>query len=842
MSAFEQQYGSLSYTEGLPDYYGLPLEQINKTYEVLNQKYELNTKKWSALRQNIANSAILKSETQSIDKALSNANKTMSDITRTGNFHLADIAVDDALYQFTTDRDMKAAFEKKANKEIYFKDLDERVKSKSIDGKTRSQIQAEWESINSVYTHHDETGRLVNGVINRDVADYVDINEKFDKYFGNIKASDTQTLQSATNIKNAMKSGAFTSYGEYYRFLSSQKGVSDPRVLNLLEGILNEPKTQAYMKQTAELNLMSNFAVKNTETGLYNVTPNRQIELRTLSPDEFIKQGFVFTDNGKTLVATSPRRNSQGKLINDGGIIVNSINDAGKVPIANYPIDPNNLQQSLYSVILAQEYSNMQHSGTAFALAHSYVESKYQFERSSQYEINAERGKKLLDVVQTVSKFKADNASEISTPKEKSIITDYEITKNMDNLNAALKVLGVDGTITSKNIYEVYQKYNTYIQDSRLDNAKGNAARKIIGSINAIQANQDDNNSYVLSTLQEYANKDGINNSAVDAFLAISSKFLNHNAPIDFLDNTGNQLNKAASLYCQKHNIEPSIKAFKNNIGLSDSDIENAKYTKFASISLGNETHQFNRPVALTTNIGFAGVKDKPLQDNINKLISNAISDANITGKVLVASSGNQGFSKGAEVSYLQFSQNLSQKYGLNFTTINKGIKLFLESTETSGSQTFDMGDKGKVIITKPQGTLTNDGKNYVGLGIQVVTNKGKILENNLMTWSVGTKDSEINAREFAPLENPRYLAHNKVETLKTENVIRTGEPILINNTLVSKYQYIPNEGIKFPKQLLLSKGMQGLNDLNSSTVNGVEMVTITDNNVASTALELVGY
>ena len=34
--SFEQEYGSLSYTDNLPDYYGLPLEQINNGNSALH--------------------------------------------------------------------------------------------------------------------------------------------------------------------------------------------------------------------------------------------------------------------------------------------------------------------------------------------------------------------------------------------------------------------------------------------------------------------------------------------------------------------------------------------------------------------------------------------------------------------------------------------------------------------------------------------------------------------------------------------------------------------------------------------------------------------------------------
>ena len=106
-------YGDLTYSEGRSKYYGLPLEQAQKTLDVLQNKYDVNEAKWSELKSSIQASDFLDTEEQTIETELNAAKENMGSILNTDNFHLARHAVRKAVDGFATSKNVKEALAKK---------------------------------------------------------------------------------------------------------------------------------------------------------------------------------------------------------------------------------------------------------------------------------------------------------------------------------------------------------------------------------------------------------------------------------------------------------------------------------------------------------------------------------------------------------------------------------------------------------------------------------------------------------------------------------------------------------------------------------------------------------
>lgn len=325
-------YGDLTYNKGRAKYFGLPVEQTEKTLSALEKKYDETEAKWDELNTNIRTLDILDSEAKTIESELKLAHDNMGTIIETNNFHLGSHAIRTAVNTFQSSKNVKVAKEKKAEYVAFTKEIEElRKKYKPGEHGGLTDVDAEylinlWKSKNANYTHV-ENGEIVNKVQGVDYAEQVDMKKYGLDY---VKKLDASTFNENTRVyingKSTTIKQTFGSMGDFYRAFDS-KGVDDSRVLGVLQSVITDAPVLKRLNYEVERDINLQYGDR-TKDGRFVITPKGTVKttvpLAALHPDD-----ITITDAGTIVSIRTPR-------IDNNGQIVYQRNEKGEIKLDEY--------------------------------------------------------------------------------------------------------------------------------------------------------------------------------------------------------------------------------------------------------------------------------------------------------------------------------------------------------------------------------------------------------------------------------------------------------------------------------------------------------------------------
>ena len=769
---FEQKYGSLSYTDGLPDYRGLPLEQIDKTFEVLDQKYQINLQKWSKLKSNITNSAILNSEQASIDKALAKANQDMHNIVTTGNFHLADVAVEDAINNFSQDKDMKAAFNKRASKEAFITELDKNDKINAYD---KSRLKRLWDTKNQNYTHYDETGMLVNGVQSIIPAEDVDVAKKWVDLAQHLQKSDFNAYETVQGINAKMKERGIENVAEYYKFLTSHQGVSDPRELAVMQMVMNDPAVQRYYQQKIQLDMIDEFGVYDQNKGANKLNPNGSIMYKPLSDDYLYKNGIEFNEDRTKLIGFTFKQNAKGQYLTDKGTVTNNYLEAEKLPNKEYSVDPNNPQGAYYNAIMDKRYKQIQTTNNNFAQAYAYDQSTYEYKESPYKALKEHQLIKKDDNIPVITSSLAENITGGEQLANKMQIENVISNITQNGMREALKFFTTNGTVPTSNLDWVKQipSIQTLQKEAKYTTDKGKAARTILNGLQSIrQENLDNNNEYQSTLLGSLDNLKSvypwITSNGIKTYQTtlnnLSNRFNETGAPLNYTTPDG-KLTDVATNYCIMHGISPTMANFKQTLKITDNEF-NMSLNALKTVSPKMQVLK-NVPVYTEQWQGTLTVPEKDLREVLKWSSSELMKDPN-TYVDIIQGVPAPGFTSGKKATIGNITNYYSKHYSLDETLINGQIQATINDGKV---RTLTTEDGKKIFFSLNPAVNTGKNGNFVPIEIKVV-DKNNVQESGMKVGlSVGTGPrNNIRSSIFKPFEDKHRMNNIAIKAIQQEH------------------------------------------------------------------------
>lgn len=332
-------YGDLTYSKGRAKYFGLPVEQTEKTLSALEKKYDETEAKWDELTTNIRTLDILDSEAKTIESELQLARDNMGTIIDTNNFHLGNHAIRTAVNTFQSSKNVKVAKEKKASYVAFTKEIEEqRKKYKPGEHGGLTDVDEEylinmWKSKNANYTHV-ENGEIVNKVQGVDYAEQVDMKKYGLDYVKKLDASTfNENTQVYINGKPTTIKKEFGSMGDFYRAFDS-KGVDDSRVLGVLQSVITDAPVLKRLNYEVERDINLQYGDK-TKDGRFVITPKGTVQT-TVPLNALHQNDITITDAGIIVSIRTPKIDNNGQIIyerDDKGEI--KLDETGK-PIIEY--------------------------------------------------------------------------------------------------------------------------------------------------------------------------------------------------------------------------------------------------------------------------------------------------------------------------------------------------------------------------------------------------------------------------------------------------------------------------------------------------------------------------
>lgn len=730
-------YGDLTYSKGRSKYFGLPVEQEEKTLNALQEKFDTNEAKWDELRTSILDSDFLDTEQDTIDSELQNAHDKMGSIIDTNNFHLAKSSVRKAVDGFTRSENVKVAKEKKANYIAYDADLKERRKKYKpgehggITDEDYNYALKMWKSQNAGYTHVVD-GEIKNKVQSFDVVEQVDFKKYFLDIAKNLKASNfTENTQIVVNGEPTTVKKAFGSIGDFYQSFEA-KGVDDPRNLAVMESIMKDHPVMQRLRYETERDINNSYGVRGKD-GLFTIGRDGK-PITDITIDD-IPSNYV---DGTTVYFTKPMRHANGLPV------YKTVGGEQKLQyIDGKAVDLNDLDKEEQGMILreAMEYhylASREQELDNFAIAFSYkeLETKY-MENWRARERFKNRLEKEVPVVQT-------NTAAGTT--------------------VATQRYGEDLKVTSANLLTKMQEFKD--NGGKLENIQTIAGEN---SPLGVQATAILNyRSAILSTNKQI--KQGLTNitqAEIEAqFPLLKSNpteskrvMQNINESRTILTNyTSNNALPVTPFIIEngKRTISPEWKAYQIANGVPE--MENDEIFKLYGVPKEEQRKFVKASNHISKNKNLIKTPDREVHaygsssTTGNKEMDGALKTAtdnyfnNGQNKVVILQSNNEDATTGA-ITNLSDVNNLIHATGRRLN-INLDRFTILKTEDVQHGQTF-VTDKAKVVI-EDNGLVTKNGTPHSTKTIKIITNDGKIVETITLGATVGTDQrSNLAAREF---------------------------------------------------------------------------------------------
>lgn len=264
-------FGNLTYTETVPDFYGAPVEDYQRVSAELYHRGEQNRLAFEELSlvaeldmQNIRQEFKDGADGQAILGSINKVHDQINTFVEGGNFHNANKALSKTYRQFLTDEDRQAALAARQKQvenmqAIQESDLPQQYKEKAMAIANSSAFN---KSIAD------------GGYIGWNPAEYVDINDLIKKYMGDWNSYKDSMSQGMWQTSNQAGQDIIGLNPYLQKITESTTGISEEKVIAGITGLVaSDPKAMAWLESQY---MMDNFDIANgqmrqiTESDLVN--------------------------------------------------------------------------------------------------------------------------------------------------------------------------------------------------------------------------------------------------------------------------------------------------------------------------------------------------------------------------------------------------------------------------------------------------------------------------------------------------------------------------------------------------------------------------------------------
>jgi len=251
---------TLGLSEQRPTFIGRPVEAIQQTNQILENRYLTN----KALYENQLN---LLEDTQVEDQnkfIVENRKKIIDDqfkeVIQTNSFEHADQVVTAAAKGIKADKYLKGAVQSYALRQSYLSDIDKKIEDGKLDTNTATQLKTYAALSNNTPIEVDENGVIKNIFSAPSVQEDPNINKQLMDLAGKLKAS-KEPVKFANGKEMAWIDGA-------WRMTETYESINEKEATEALTRmIMQDPKNQAWFAQKKRLEDMD--VVKRDENGYF---------------------------------------------------------------------------------------------------------------------------------------------------------------------------------------------------------------------------------------------------------------------------------------------------------------------------------------------------------------------------------------------------------------------------------------------------------------------------------------------------------------------------------------------------------------------------------------------
>ena len=251
---------TLGLSEQRPTFIGRPVEAIQQTNQILENRYLTN----KALYENQLN---LLEDTQVEDQnkfIVENRKKIIDDqfkeVIQTNSFEHADQVVTAAAKGIKADKYLKGAVQSYAMRQSYLSDIDKKIEDGKLDTNTATQLKTYAALSNNTPIEVDENGVIKNIFSAPSVQEDPNINKQLMDLASKLKAS-KEPVKFANGKEMAWIDGA-------WRMTETYESINEKEATEALTRmIMQDPKNQAWFAQKKRLEDMD--VVKRDENGYF---------------------------------------------------------------------------------------------------------------------------------------------------------------------------------------------------------------------------------------------------------------------------------------------------------------------------------------------------------------------------------------------------------------------------------------------------------------------------------------------------------------------------------------------------------------------------------------------
>lgn len=296
-------FTKLDYSQGRPNYYGLPIEDIKSTNATLDSRYRLMKERENQLELMIDSLDVEDRNEFTKKQALTKVQENLKKVTETGAWEYAAPYVDKAVKEFATDPYVKNAVKSKQLMNANLKEIDdlEEAYMKGDKGGGLSPELAQIARMNIKKNNYnpiniDEFGNVSNMYTAEAPPKYVDKLSKATELIGKM-----QPDQIVTALKGA-------GYG--YLSTDSIKGLSQDRIAKMLaDYIVTDDATVAYDRYLTEGEQTLKLSKRDAK-GNFLRDAQGNIVLNELGINDLANEGIKFDAQGNPLMV---QHDGQGK-------------------------------------------------------------------------------------------------------------------------------------------------------------------------------------------------------------------------------------------------------------------------------------------------------------------------------------------------------------------------------------------------------------------------------------------------------------------------------------------------------------------------------------------------
>ena len=353
--AIQLKLGNQHYASTRPTYIGRPVEAIQQTNAILNNRYVANK---AAYQSNIDALNNLDVEDQNKEIVQDQADSTenlFKDTINNNQFEFADNVVSTATNEIKSNDELKYAVMSKASKNQSFKELDETVTNGDLDAVTSNRLKAYANNTNYKRLTIDKDGTVHNSFSMPTVVKDPKLGKQITDMTANLKASSRPIT---------FKDGKTLSYaGGAWRMSGQEESIDEVQATQAISQFLQqEPQNIAYFAQQQRLDDVDMLVRNEDNTFVLDDKGNPVKDIQQVNQRDKLKQIGI---DDEVLKHYLDSKGGQDML--------------GGIKLSNYPIERQNelLNQIYNNQYMGSKIRNQVSPGVA-AVDYDKVEYKYQ--------------------------------------------------------------------------------------------------------------------------------------------------------------------------------------------------------------------------------------------------------------------------------------------------------------------------------------------------------------------------------------------------------------------------------------------------------------------------------